>query len=336
MKTTNNTLQCAIVIPVYNESTSVEQTISKLKLEIAKIKYCSFEIICVNDGSTDNSGGILAQIDSITVLTHDINRGYGAALKSGIDYCNKEWILIIDADGTYALHQIRDLLNEITEETDMIVGARKGIGIVKNPLRRLARWILRKLVHGLTGTMVPDLNSGMRLFRKSVYLDFRHLLPMKFSFTTTITVASLHSGFNIKYVPVEYYQRIGKSNIRPVSDFFGFTITIIRLVSYFDPLRFFLPLSFFIFVIGFLRAIRDVIVTNGIGSLSVILTTLALQIFIAGVIVDVVVRRSSMERISQSMKKNYFKNTILTTEKEVISENENNFIEDHKTLSENT
>ncbi len=175
---------------------------------------------------------------------------------------------------------------------DMVVGARRGPGISGSPFKRLARWLLRKMVQSLTGTSVPDLNSGMRVFRHSLYQEFRHLLPLGFSFTSTITVASLYSGYALKYVPIDYARRVGKSNIKPVRDFIGFTILIVRLASYFEPLSFFVPASFVILAVAILRGIRDVIVTNGIGSLAVILVFFSAQLFVMGVVTDVVVRRS--------------------------------------------
>jgi hypothetical protein len=176
-------------------------------------------------------------------------------------------------------------------DVDMVVASRAGQGITSGPFRRLARWLLRKMVHGLTGTMVPDLNSGMRIFRRSLYLEFRHLLPLGFSFTTTLTVASLYSGHKIRYIPVQYERRIGRSNIKPVRDFLGFVMLIVRLASYFDPLKFFLPLALGFLCLGILRGIRDVIVTNAIGGFALILFFVALQIFVLGVIADVIVRR---------------------------------------------
>jgi hypothetical protein len=147
------------------------------------------------------------------------------------------------------------------------------------------------MVHGLTGVIVPDLNSGMRVFRKALYSEYRHLLPLGFSFTTTLTVASLYSGRRVRYIPINYERRIGRSNIKPVQDFFGFMMLIVRLASYFEPLRFFLPAAAGLFLLGLLRAIRDIIVVNQIGALSVILFLTAFQVFVLGVIADVIVRR---------------------------------------------
>lgn len=282
---------CAIIIPVYNEERAVADTVKRIQEICARIPGYAFEIICVNDGSSDSSGQILAGLRGITVLTHRVNRGYGAALRTGLDYCRQEWVFITDADGTYPLEDLVHLLQRAEGGVDMVVGNRGGAGISSSPFRRLARWVLRKMVHGLTGVMVPDLNSGMRVFRKSLYTEFRHLLPMGFSFTTTITVASLYSGRTVEYIPVNYDRRIGRSNIKPVKDFFGFVMLIVRVASYFEPLRFFLPAAFALFGLGVLRAIRDIIVVNQFGALSVILFITAFQIFAFGVIADVIVRR---------------------------------------------
>lgn len=282
---------CAIIIPVYNEAGAIQDTITRIQKICAQVPGYAFEIICINDGSTDDSAKILAGIEGITVLTHDVNRGYGAALRTGLDYCTQEWVFITDADGTYPLEDLVHLLDCAEGGVDMVVGNRAGVGISRSPLHQLARWLLRKMVHGLTSVMVPDLNSGMRVFRRSVYSEFRHLLPLGFSFTTTLTVASLYSGRRVRYIPVNYQRRIGRSNIKPVKDFIGFTILIVRLATYFDPLRFFLPAAFGLFALGLLRAVRDVIVVNQFGALSVILFLTAFQVFVLGVIADVIVRR---------------------------------------------
>ena len=281
---------CAVVIPVYNEERAIEDTVTRIQGICAAVIGYQFEVICINDGSSDGTAGVLSRLPGITVITHEVNRGYGAALRTGLDYCSQDWIFITDADGTYPLGDLPTLLAS-AEGVDMVVGNRQGKGISRSPPHQLARWILRKMVHGLTGVMVPDLNSGMRVFRRSLYQEFRHLLPMGFSFTTTLTVASLYSGRRVHYIPINYERRIGKSNIKPVQDFLGFSMLIVRLASYFEPLRFFLPAAFVLALLGVARAIRDVIVVNQFGALSVILMLTAFQVFVLGVIADVIVRR---------------------------------------------
>lgn len=225
--------KCAIVIPVYNEEKIIAETISSIKEAISGINNILFEIICVNDGSTDKTGEILSQIKNIKILTHNKNQGYGASLKAGIDSYNSDLIIITDADGTYPIKDIPKLIKEITAtNADMVVGNRKGSGITSNKLKFLARLILKKLAFLTTGTTVPDLNSGFRIFKKSLYLEFKPLFPSGFSFTSTITLSSLLNGYKINYIPIDYANRIGESKISPFV-FFKMLWLILKLPVYF-------------------------------------------------------------------------------------------------------
>jgi len=293
-----------VILPVYNEETAIHETLKQVREALHKVRTFEHEIICVNDGSTDNTESILRSEAGITLLSHPVNRGYGAALKSGLDYADADWVFITDADGTYPNEDLPRLLQEARKEHNMVVGVRSGPGISKSPLKRMARWLLRRMVQALTGVMVPDLNSGFRVFRHSLYREFQHLLPMGFSFTTTLTVASLYRGYQIKYIPIQYERRKGKSHIRPIRDFLFFSMLILRLASYFEPLRFFLPTSLILVLFGVWRGIRDIIVTNGIGGFSILLTVFAFQFFVLGILADVIVRRT--ESLSKTPPKNRF------------------------------
>lgn len=295
----------ALIVPVFNEDKYLESTLDQLREEVAKLEGCVYEIICVDDGSSDGSAGILKERPGITVLTHRRNRGYGAALRTALTYTRSEWIFIVDADGTYPLDQLVQLLQSADQGADMVVGARSGPGISSHLPKRFARWILKKLIHVLTGVLVPDLNSGMRVFRRSLYEEFGHLLPTGFSFTTTITVACLYSQYRVIYVPIRYEKRLTRSNIRPMRDFFGFVILAVRLASYFEPLTFFLPASGTILLIAVLRGIRDVWVTNAIGIFAALLALLAIQILAVGILADVVVRRFSVSNPTRSRPPNF-------------------------------
>ncbi len=295
---------CAIIIPVFNEEGAIRDTVMRLQRIATTLAEWQFEIICVNDASTDSTAAILNEIKGITVLTHTLNRGYGGALRTGLNHASAEWVFIVDADATYPIEELGQLLSEIDNGADMVVGARKGIGITASPFHRIARWILRKMTHILTGTMVPDLNSGMRVFRHRLYREFKTLLPLGFSFTTTLTMASLYSNYKIIYVPITYAPRLGKSNIKPVRDFFGFTMLIIRIASYFEPLRFFLPLAFGVMLIGFLKGSRDFIILGQIGPLAVIVFLMGVQIFLTGIIAEVIVRRASSSTETEILRTN--------------------------------
>ena len=224
---------CSVVIPVFNESKIVLKEIEKLKSVLALINDWRFRVICVDDGSTDGSHEILQAIEGITLIRHEMNSGYGSSLSAGIDASSDPWILICDADGTYPFERIPSILEPVSAGYMMIVAVREGPGITLEPYRRAMRWVLRKLVHLLTGIWVPDLNSGMRVFNRSLYRRFKPLFPKRFSFTTTLTVASLKRGFPIAYVPIRYSQRVGTSKIRPLRDFLLFIMLIGRIIFVF-------------------------------------------------------------------------------------------------------
>lgn len=284
----------SVIVPVYNEEQGIGRTLDELQAVLGEVEGFTATVVCVDDGSRDGTAEILARRPDIQVITHAVNRGYGAALRTGLDSVGSDWIFITDADGTYPVGDLPRLL-EATEQagTAMVVGAREGPGISQRPMHRMARWILKKMVHALTGVMVPDLNSGMRVFRRDVYEAFRHLLPFGFSFTSTITVSCLYSNFGVRYVPIHYAHRIGHSHIRPVQDFFGFAMLILRVATYFEPLKFFLPLSLLVLLGSIGRGVRDVLLTSSIGGLAMLGAVLALQVFAVGIVADVVVRRSA-------------------------------------------
>lgn len=222
---------CAIVIPVFNESGRIGPTLQRVREAVAGMDRV--RIVCVDDGSTDGSAEE-AEADDVTLFRHPTNLGYGASLRTGIDRCTEELIFIVDGDGTYPVEDIPRLLSAMDPDVDMVVGSRYGAGLKQHPMRRVARWILRGLVRALTGARVPDLNSGMRVFHRDLYDEFQHLLPRGFSFTTTITVASLFNAREVRYLPVAYARREGTSHIHALRDFVGFVLLILRLTTYFN------------------------------------------------------------------------------------------------------
>ena len=158
-------------------------------------------------------------------------------------------VVITDSDGTYPNDRIPELAAMMTD-WDMVVGARTGDEVRVPLVRRPAKWALNMLANVLVETRIPDLNSGLRVFRREVVLRFLPILPNGFSFTTTITLAMLSEGYRVTFVPIDYYARQGRSKIRPVYDTLNFLQLIVRTVLYFNPLRVFLPLSLFFFGAG--------------------------------------------------------------------------------------
>ncbi len=248
----------SIVIPAYNEEGGISSSIRDVKksMDDSGIEY---ELLIVNDGSKDKTAEIAAQ-EGATVIDLPENQGYGAALKAGIRKSKYEIIVITDADGTYPAERIPGLIGELGDY-DMVVGARTGANVAAPLIRKPAKWFLRKLASYLAGRTIPDLNSGLRVMRKDLIRRFVHLLPQGFSFTTTITLASLCSGCFVKYISIDYHARIGRSKIR-ASHAFDFLLLIIRNIVYFNPLKVFLPLGGLFFLGGFSKFIYDLYIGN--------------------------------------------------------------------------
>ncbi len=278
----------SVVIPAHNE----EKAIGKVLDQLTKVfEGQSCEIIVVDDGSTDNTAKIV-QEKQAKLIQHPYNKGYGSALKTGIKNATNDLILIIDGDGSYPVKAIPKLLKE-TDKYDMVVGARAGKEVKIQLYRRPAKWFLSKLANYLSEAKIPDLNSGMRIFRRKDIEKFFNILPSKFSFTTTITLAYHTTGRLIKYVPINYYKRAGDSKIRPFKDGFNFIILIFRTATYFNPLKVFLPLGFAFFVAAiFVFLYSTLLIGKFMDITTVILVVAGIQAVLFGLLADLVVRRS--------------------------------------------
>jgi len=248
----------SVVIPAFNEEGAIEESVRGV-LSVMGDSGIEFELIVVDDGSSDRTGE-LSKTAGAQVLMLPENRGYGAALKAGIARAKHEIIVITDADGTYPAESIPVLLENLGEY-DMVVGARIGANVAIPLVRRPAKWFLRRLASYLAGRAIPDLNSGLRVMRKSLVKRFEHLLPSGFSFTTTITLASLCSGALVRYSPIDYHERIGESKIRPTHAV-EFLLLILRTIVYFNPLKVFLPIGGVFFLGGLVKFVYDVYIGN--------------------------------------------------------------------------
>ncbi|MBW3016859.1 glycosyltransferase family 2 protein [Candidatus Woesearchaeota archaeon] len=281
--------QISILIPVYNEENAVASTIDSIK-KVMKQAGKSYEIIAINDCSTDSSGKILSEIEGIELIHNPYNVGYGASLKKGINAAKGDLIAITDADGTYPIDKLPELL-KYADQYDMVVGAREKN--VKDHLgRRPAKWLLKALASFLAQRKIPDINSGFRIFRKDKAKEFMHLYPAGFSLTTTITLAFLSNDYTVKYVKIPYYKRVGKSSIRPIH-FINFITLIVKLFIYFRPVRMITPIALLFFVLGILKSVRDFYLIGTIGSLAIILILVSIQVLILALIAEAVIKSRS-------------------------------------------
>jgi glycosyltransferase involved in cell wall biosynthesis len=280
----------SVVVPVYNEADNLREAAADLKKVTSALPH-EFEIIFVDDGSTDKSYEILKSLAGIIVCHHPYNLGYGAALKTGMKKAIGDWILITDADRTYDSADIPRLL-ETFDEYAMVVGARTGEK-VKIPLaRKPIKWLLGFVANVLTRTKIPDLNSGLRIFKKDVAREFLKILPNGFSFTTTITLAMLTNDYPVKYIPIDYHQRGGRSKIRPIYDAYNFFVLILRTILYFNPLRIFMPISlFFITAAVGVFIYSDFFTPKIMDQTIAVLFTTGVEVAVIGLLADLIDKR---------------------------------------------
>ena len=287
----------SLLVPVYNECGAVGESVLRIAA-LLKMLPPDSEAIFINDGSRDGSRELLIEGVSMTanpsmrLLHHDRNRGYGAALKTGLRAAKHGVIAITDADGTYPIARIPELGQIMANEgATMVVGARP-VGdqpVVRQP----AKLVLRLLAEHLTGERIPDLNSGLRLFQKDAALRHLSLLPDGFSFTTTITMALLTEGERVLFVPIRYQARVGSSKIKPLQDTVNFLLLILRTALAFNPLKVFGPVGLFLIVAGLtLLALRFALGQQFGLATTIALLVGGLQVLAMGLLADLINRRT--------------------------------------------
>ncbi len=282
----------SIVMPVYNERDSVDGVIEAILNSGLK---CSYEIVAVDDASTDGSSEILDRREkdgSVRVVRHRHNQGYGAALKTGIRGSRAEAVMIIDSDGSYPVGHFDEFLS-YADGHDMVVGAR-GSGVMEEPaIRTMVKSLILRLLRSLGDVDVPDLNSGLRLMKRDQVMRYFHLLPDGISFTSTITLVLFSEGARIKYVPIDYFARAGSSKVRPFRDTMGIITLILRTFLYFNPLKVFLPISLVLLFVALAVGFVSIAAGKFMDVTTIVFLLAAVQVFVLGLLADLIAKRRS-------------------------------------------
>lgn len=286
----------SVILPAYNEEEAIGKVIDEVDA-VMKAQGYDFEIIVVDDASCDRTQEI-AKSKGVRLLRHPANRGVGAARKTGILNSHGEILVMLDADGSYPAESIPELLKYIPEY-DQVIGARTSEQGAFRLIRQPVKFLLFKLASFLVRRKIPDLNSGFRALKKDIILKYLYLIPNGFSCVSTMTLSFLCNGHSIKYIPINYYKRIGNSKFRIFIDTRDFLFTIIRIAVYFDPLRVFLPLSFCLFAWGIIKTIRNVFFAQihrmQLSDVVIILTAVIILTF--GLLADLIVAQSKERKI---------------------------------------
>lgn len=275
--------EMTVIIPAYNEEEAIRETLDEL---LPHIESMGWHLIVVNDGSDDGTGAILESYGGrLRLINHPYNRGYGASLKTGIRAAETELLAIYDSDGQHRPEDLL-LLHKEASKLDMVIGER-ATGSRVDILRVPGKWFLTRAANFIVGRKIADLNSGLRVFRRTFIKKILHLMPEGFSFTSTSTVAAMKMGFLVKFVPIQTRKRIGTSTVRQVRHGFMVLMLILRLVVLFSPLRIFIPVSIALAALGVVYAayvIATVRLTLANGALLCLLA--ALMVFFFGLVVD--------------------------------------------------
>ncbi|WP_235504445.1 glycosyltransferase family 2 protein [Nostocoides sp. Soil756] len=253
-----------VVLPCYNEGAHVLKEIDRISRVLDESEL-TYEILCIDDASTDDTLEVLraaqAHYPAIRVLPFRRNGGSGTARRIGTQQSRGEIVVWTDADMTYENERIPELVRILRDDPtyDQVVGARTTEEGTHKWARVPAKWLIRKIAEWLTKTRIPDLNSGLRAFRREVSLPYLRLLPAGFSCVTTITIAFLSNQHDIKYVETSYAKRAGVSKFHFVGDAYRYILQVLRMVMYFDPLKVLMPPALWMIALGVVKAVVDMV-----------------------------------------------------------------------------
>jgi len=253
-----------IVLPCYNEQDHVVQEVERICSAMDSSGY-SYELLAIDDHSTDGTLERLREAapeyPNMRVIAFHRNGGSGTVRRIGTQEARGEIVVWTDADMTYPNERIPELVQILEKDStiDQVVGARTSEQGSHKLLRVPAKWFIRKIAELLAGQEIPDLNSGMRAFRRSVALPYLRLLPPGFSCVTTITLAFLSNQHDVYYLPIEYSKRAGKSKFNFVSDAYRYILQVLRMVMYFNPLKVLMPPSLTLLGVALVKGVVDMV-----------------------------------------------------------------------------
>lgn len=235
--------QINIILPAKNEEASLSTLLPKLVNH-----YDSQLITVVNDGSKDSTKKVCGKY-GVKIINHPYSKGNGAAIKSGARLSNANYIVFMDADGQHEPRNVQQLIEELENGYDMVIGARSSksqAGILRGLGNRFYNWFAGLM----TGQEILDLTSGFRAVDAEKFKEFLHLYPNGFSYPTTSTMAFYRSGYSVKFIPIEAEKRIGNSHLKIFKDGARFFLIIFKIGTLYSPLKIFVPISFANFLLG--------------------------------------------------------------------------------------
>jgi len=281
-------LDLTILLPCYDEEQAIVPVIAELRDALSGWPG-AWEILVVDDASRDASTE-RAEATGVRVVRRVQNGGAGAARKTGIRVARGRLVAMLDADGTYPAKHLPELLSYFPE-WDQVNGARSSEQGTLRWLRTPAKWTIRKLGEWIAGRRIPDLNTGMKVFKREQMRRYLWAIPDGFSCVSSMTLAFLCNGHAVRWVPVEYRTRIGHSKFHPVRDAARYLATVVRIVMYFRPLRVFLPLALAVAGLGLAKGFYSWQLSekHTLQESDIVILLAAVMIGVVGLLADLIV-----------------------------------------------
>lgn len=270
----------SIVIPAKNESEGLPLVLPELVAA-----YPDAEIIVVDDGSDDDTAEV-AKAMGVRVVSHPYSKGNGAAIKTGARTASGQVILFMDGDGQHRVADIAGLLEKFDEGYDLVVGARGGMDSQASFMRWGANTFYNRFSSWMVGQKIEDLTSGMRVVRRSKFMQFLYLLPNGFSYPTTSTMAFFRAGYSVSFVPVTVASRVGTSHINPLRDGVRFFLIIFKIGTLYSPLKIYFPFAFILAVLGLGQYTYTYISFGRFTNMSAVLLLGSLIVFLLGLVAE--------------------------------------------------
>ncbi len=289
-------LQVTVVLPCYNEQEHVLEEVERITTAMEESGY-TYELLVIDDASTDRTRAVLTEalprFPKMRLMPFRYNSGSGTARRIGTSEARGDVVVWTDADMTYPNTRIPEFVRYLEDhpDVDQVVGARTSEAGTYKFLRVPAKWVIRKLAEKLSESRIPDLNSGLRAFRREVSLPYLRLLPPGFSCVTTITLSFLSNQHPVDYLPIDYAKRVGQSKFHFRKDAYRYVLQVLRMVMYFNPLKVLMPLAVWLLGIGSLKVVYDLIVHRlHIATSTLLLLISGLMIASLALLADLVVR----------------------------------------------
>ena len=279
----------SVILPVYNEVGHLQDEVDRVRAGLDASEF-SYEIIVVDDGSTDGSAELARELDGVRLAQFGQNRGSGAVRRVGTQLARGDVVVWTDVDMTYPNDQIPDLVRALGSH-DQVVGARTSEQGTHRLLRTPAKWVIRKLAIRLAQHDIPDLNSGFRAMRREVAEQFLHLLPDGFSCVTTITLSFLTHGYSVGYVPIDYAPRAGESKFHWRTDTRKYLLQVVRMMLMYEPLRILGGPGMVLLLLGLGKAVYDAVTDPIVIAINtLVILVVAVLVLLVGLLSDLVVR----------------------------------------------